>query len=84
MEPASTLFHAAQVFRLLTPDKLLSVEQWGTGKWTSMYSTFYNCTNLAINAEDAPDLSNVTSMYNMFVNTGLTTEESVAIGIPAM
>lgn len=57
------------------PKKLLSVEQWGTMKWTSMNSAFRDCTNLAINATDAPDLSNVTSLYNMFYNAGITTED---------
>ncbi|MCO6449719.1 MAG: DUF285 domain-containing protein, partial [Caldilineales bacterium] len=46
--------------------KLLTIEQWGTGKWTSMWRAFYGCTNLAGQASDAPDLSNVTDMASMF------------------
>ena len=60
--------------------KLLSVNQWGTGHWTSMEYAFWGCSNLnsahAVNngvvdtlpdwAADAPDLSNVTSTYCMF------------------
>ena len=46
--------------------KLLTIEQWGSGHWTSMESAFYGCSNLAGQASDAPDLSNVTVMYNMF------------------
>ncbi|WP_394388150.1 BspA family leucine-rich repeat surface protein [Shewanella woodyi] len=46
--------------------KILTVEQWGTGKWTSMESAFSGTLNLTIPATDAPDLSNVTSMSNMF------------------
>ena len=62
-------------------EKLLSVNQWGTGHWTSMAFAFYGCNKLnsatAINsgggalpdwATDAPDLSNVTSMSFMFYN----------------
>ncbi len=47
-------------------EKLLTIEQWGTGKWTSMGSAFYGCSNLAGQASDTPDLSGVTSMLNMF------------------
>ena len=46
--------------------KLLSVEQWGTMKWTSMNRAFSGCTNLVVNASDAPDLSLVTDMGQMF------------------
>ncbi len=60
-------------------DKILSVNQWGTGKWTSMAYAFYGCSNLnsatAVNnggggvpdwATDVPDLSGVTNMTFMF------------------
>ncbi|MDO5980798.1 BspA family leucine-rich repeat surface protein [Flavivirga spongiicola] len=47
-------------------DKIISVDQWGTGAWTSMESAFYGCANLAGQASDAPDLSNVTDMAYMF------------------
>jgi surface protein len=46
--------------------KLLSIEQWGTGKWRSMNSAFYGCSNLVGDATDAPDLSEVTDMSYMF------------------
>jgi surface protein len=46
--------------------KILSVEQWGIGIWASMESAFSGCSNLVVNASDAPDLSNVTSMAGMF------------------
>ena len=42
--------------------KLLTIEQWGTGKWTSMDSAFRGCSNLTVHATDTPDLSNVTDM----------------------
>lgn len=42
--------------------KILSVDQWGTGKWKSMESAFYRAENLVISATDAPDLSQVSDM----------------------
>ena len=47
-------------------EKLLRIEQWGTGKWKSMSSAFYGCLNLVVTAVDNPDLSNVLSMFGMF------------------
>ncbi len=62
-------------------DKILSVNQWGTTHWTSMYSAFRGCSNLnsatAIDngggvvpawATDSPDLSSVANMGNMFLS----------------
>ncbi|MEE4195683.1 MAG: BspA family leucine-rich repeat surface protein, partial [Anaerolineae bacterium] len=49
--------------------KIQSIDQWGTGKWTSMESAFYGCSNLSVVATDAPDLSGVTSLANMFRET---------------
>ena len=47
-------------------EKLLTIEQWGTGQWASMARAFSGCTNLVINASDNPDLSHVTDMNSMF------------------
>ncbi len=47
-------------------EKILSVEQWGINPWTSMRRAFSGCLNLRINASDAPDLSGVTDMSQMF------------------
>ena len=47
-------------------DKILSVEQWGTNEWTSMNDAFWGCSNLEINATDAPNLSNATDLSAMF------------------
>ena len=46
--------------------KLLSIEQWGNISWQSMENAFFACSNLTINASDAPDLTNVENMSNMF------------------
>ena len=47
-------------------DKILSVEQWGTNEWASMNDAFWGCSNLEINATDAPNLSNATDLSGMF------------------
>ncbi len=47
-------------------EKLLTIQQWGAGKWTSMNAAFMGCANLAGPANDMPDLSGVTDMSAMF------------------
>ncbi len=47
-------------------EKILSVEQWGNGQWTSMGKSFSGCKNLVVNTGDVPDLSLVTDMSHMF------------------
>ncbi|WP_417799687.1 BspA family leucine-rich repeat surface protein [Tenacibaculum sp.] len=47
-------------------DKLLSIDQWGTQVWESMYEAFESCANMEYNATDTPNLSNVTDMERMF------------------
>ena len=51
--------------------KLLTIAQWGTGKWTSMNSAFKGCNALTMTATDQPDLSGVTDMSYMFANATL-------------
>lgn len=46
--------------------KILSIEQWGNMKWSSMNHAFSFCSNLKVNAIDTPNLSNVTDMSFMF------------------
>lgn len=46
--------------------KVLTIAQWGTGKWTSMASAFAGCSNMTMTATDAPDLSGVTDTGTMF------------------
>lgn len=47
-------------------DKIIDISQWGTNAWKSMSRAFMGCTNLNITASDAPVLSDVTDMSNMF------------------
>lgn len=49
-------------------NKLLSIEQWGTNPWVTMFNAFSDCSNVILNATDVPDLSQVTFMRNMFKN----------------
>ena len=46
--------------------KLVSLDQWGTASWASMENAFSDASNMVYNAGDAPDLSGVTDMSNMF------------------
>ena len=55
--------------------KIISLDQWGDIAWTSMEKAFRGCTNLAGQANDAPDLSKVTSMKNMFEGAGFFNQD---------
>lgn len=46
--------------------KLVSVDQWGAGVWSSMAFAFAGASNMNITALDAPNLTAVTSMSGMF------------------
>ncbi|RLA70152.1 MAG: hypothetical protein DRG24_07350, partial [Epsilonproteobacteria bacterium] len=47
-------------------EKILSVDQWGIGSWSSMRKAFYGASNLVINDPLAPNLMNVGSTERMF------------------
>lgn len=49
-------------------DNLTDVIQWGTVPWVSMENAFFGCSNLQISASDVPDLTGVSSMFQMFRN----------------
>lgn len=65
------VFPAIRIYDLDDNDKfkLVSVEQWGDISWQTMYRAFNDAFNVVINASDAPDLSQVTDMSYMFVDT---------------
>ena len=48
--------------------KLISIEQWGTIEWRSMYKAFAGCSYLQGNALDIPNLSMVKSTSAMFLD----------------
>lgn len=47
-------------------DKILSIDQWGDIRWESMFGAFEGCNFIKELAIDAPDLSNVVDMTDMF------------------
>lgn len=47
-------------------DKLISIDQWGTGTWSYLTYAFAGCGNMVYNATDYPILANNTSLYGMF------------------
>jgi hypothetical protein len=46
--------------------KMLTIEQWGTAVWADVAGAFYGCANLTVPATDAPNLTVVTRLKNMF------------------
>jgi hypothetical protein len=46
--------------------KITDIKQWGTIVWTSFNSSFRGCSNMEVNASDAPNLSICTSLLRMF------------------
>ena len=46
--------------------KLLLIHQWGDIEWSTMENAFWGAVNMEYRATDAPDLSSVTDMSNMF------------------
>ncbi len=54
--------------------KLISIEQWGEGIWADMTGAFYGTSNLVVNAEDMPNLSQVNDMADMFNGVTLATQ----------
>jgi len=54
--------------------KIISLDQWGTGRWTRMAEAFFGTFNLTVPATDTQDLSIVTSLANMFRRVTLATQ----------
>ena len=46
--------------------KLQSIDQWGDMQWESMEFAFKGASSMAYRATDSPDLSDITSMRDMF------------------
>lgn len=47
-------------------NKIIEITSWGNIQWQSMENAFYRCVNLNFDAISASDLSQVTSLRNMF------------------
>jgi len=56
-------------------DKILSVDQWGTGVWESMEIAFQGASNLVINASDTPNLTMVNSIALIFADTSALNQD---------
>jgi surface protein len=48
-------------------EKVIDILQWGTQVWRSMEQACFNCKNMIMTATDRPNLSQVTSMRQMFL-----------------
>ncbi len=48
--------------------KIISIDNWGTNKWSSMSNAFAGCGNLDLLATDIPDLSDVIFLSGMFAS----------------
>jgi surface protein len=46
--------------------KIIEILDWGAIQWQSMENAFYGCENMNFDAINSPDLSQVTSLKNMF------------------
>ncbi|MEM6602259.1 MAG: BspA family leucine-rich repeat surface protein, partial [Verrucomicrobiota bacterium] len=65
--PAIQLVSGDTDEELENADKLTSIDQWGSNAWQSMELAFANCSNMDIEAADAPNLENLTNMRAMFL-----------------
>ena len=56
---------------IASPNNLISINNWGNIEWVSMNNAFRDCINLyRCNPSDTPDLSNVSTLQEMFKNAG--------------
>ena len=49
-------------------EKIIDINQWGTGKWHSMEYAFYGCPHLDLHANDVPNLTQATSLSSIFLD----------------
>jgi len=54
---------------LFSQNALVALDKWGTTKWQHLKKAFKGCSNLIYRAQDAPDLSSITSLDYMFAET---------------
>ncbi|WP_075344006.1 BspA family leucine-rich repeat surface protein [Tenacibaculum agarivorans] len=67
-------FSQLYFFNRAGKEKLITIEQWGTNKWTGLDFSFYGCSNLELNTDDVPDLSEATSLGFAFQNASSFTD----------
>ena len=56
--------------------KVRSIDQWGTGQWTSMERAFYGATHMDVKATDTPDLTRANNLAYMFAGVTALKGES--------
>jgi uncharacterized repeat protein (TIGR01451 family) len=56
--------------------KIIAIDQWGSNPWISMLGMFENASQLINKASDVPNLSNCSSMENMFSGASLVGADS--------
>lgn len=64
-------FHHLELDQSIHASKLLTVEQWGDVKWSSMENAFAGANNLEILTNDIPNIEEVTNFNYAFSNTEL-------------
>jgi surface protein len=69
-------YTSIQVWAFGDFEKILSIEQWGTGAWQTMERAFDLAVNLQVPATDTPDFSAVTSMASMFTDASLANPDT--------
>ena len=52
--------------------KITDIKQWGKVAWSTFNAAFYGCQNMLTTATDAPDLTNVTSIFRMFFGASVS------------
>ena len=52
--------------------KILEITNWGNIQWKFLHSSFQDCTNLKITAQDTPDFSQITTFQSTFLGAGIT------------
>ena len=52
--------------------KITDIKQWGKVAWSTFNAAFYGCSNMLTTATDAPDLTNVTSIFRMFFGASVS------------
>ena len=51
-------------------NKIVDIKQWGNILWRTMDRAYFGCLSLSVSATDSPDLSNCTSLQQMFQDAG--------------
>ncbi|HIP47408.1 MAG TPA: BspA family leucine-rich repeat surface protein, partial [Lutibacter sp.] len=56
-------------------EKIITINHWGDQTWSSMENAFFGCSNLELNTNDNPDLSNTINSNGMFRGCSILNED---------